>query len=119
MAFEVNGVDIKIDRYDFGATVVWEVYNESAEVPYDLTGFEAQFIVKKNKFDDDSEAVLNQVITLAEYATSIEYKITEELASNPSGTYYYGIRLYKNNLYVNTVVQGKLQICGNTFDSEV
>ncbi len=114
MAIWKSNRDIYIDQFDCGIDVDFTLSNKDGE-EFDLTDYTVQFIVKKQKEDADTEAIVNKfmkyegnVITLA---------MDKELASTPVGVYYYAIRLFKEDHYVNTIVQAKLNIVDNTFEN--
>lgn len=111
MAFVANGFDITIDRFDHGVNLVWNLKHADGS-DYDLTGYEAQIIIKKNAYDPDTTAIFDS--TISGSGSSISFLIEDDLASNPSDTYHYAIRLIKGD-FVDTILQAKFKICGNTF----
>ncbi len=117
MAIKVIGKDIYVDQYDCGVDVKFNVKNTDG-TPYDLTGYEAQFIVKLKKDDDDSQAVEN-IILSTNVDNVITVPIDKYLSDNPVAAYYYAIRLFKGGVFVNTIIQGKFNIVNNTFESGV
>lgn len=112
MAFVVNNYDITVDRFDYGVDMVWELKNPDG-TNFDLDGYDVQFIVKAEKYQEDSQAVFNTTISGSESSVSIP--LTESLTSNPVGTYYYALRLIRGGQFVDTILQSKFIICGNTF----
>lgn len=117
MAITKIGKDIYVDQFDCGVDITFNVKNADG-TPYDLTGYEAQFIVKLKKDADDTEAVEN--IKLSRLKDSaIVVPIDKHLSDNPVGAYYYAIRLYKNGDFINTIIQAKFNIVNNTFECGV
>lgn len=116
MSISVVGRDIYIDQFDCGVDINFNLKNLD-DTPYDLTGYTAQFIVKVNKDDADSLAVENLQLTGVDSVLVVP--INKELSANEHGVYYYAIRLFKSDVFVNTVVQGKLKILNNTFEQGV
>lgn len=117
MAIKVIGKDIYVDQFDCGVDVKFNV-KKTDGTPYDLTDYSAQFIVKLKKDDDDSQAV--ESVMLSDFADNvIAVPIDKYLSENPVGSYYYGIRLFKNGNFVNTIIQAKFNIMNNTFENGV
>lgn len=118
MAITNTGYDIWVHQFDHGVDIEFELTNED-DTPYDLAGYSAQFIVKKNKSDDDSQAI-DELLILSDFADNIiRVPIDEDLTKHEPDEYCYAIRLFKNGDYVNTIVQAKLTIMDNTFESGV
>lgn len=118
MAIKVIGKDIYVDQYDCGVDVKFNVKNTNNGTPYDLTDYSAQFIVKLKKDDDDSQAIEDLVLFGGDDGI-ITVSIDKYLSDNPVGAYYYAIRLFKNGVFVNTIIQGKFNIVNNTFENGV
>lgn len=117
MAITNTGYDIWVHQFDHGVDIEFELTNAD-DTPYDLAGYNAQFIVKKNKGDDDSTAIAD--ITISDFADNIiAVPLDKALTENAPGDYCYAIRLYKGDVFVNTVVQAKFNIMDNTFESGV
>lgn len=117
MAIKVIGKDIYVDHFDCGVDVKFPVKNTDG-TPYDLTGYEAQFIVKADKDAEDSTAIAD--VTLSDLSDGvITVPIDKELSNHPVDTYCYAIRLFKNGDFVNTIVQAKFNIVNNTFENGV
>ena len=115
MTISVVDKDIYIDQFDRGIDIEFKLYNNDG-TDYDLKNCDIQFIVKNNKQDDDSLAIANSKL---EYIDGvIVLRIDKILSEKPVGTYYYAIRLM-NGTFVNTIVQAKLKIINNTFESGV
>lgn len=115
MAFNKTIYDIKVDQFDYGVNLKFNLTNPEGTT-FDLTGYDAEFILKANKDDDDSKAIANVKPTLEEGVITVP--IDEKMASCPVGKYYYAIRLIGNG-YVNTIIQAKYIIENNTFESGV
>lgn len=115
MAIKVIGKDIYVDQYDCGVDVKFNVKNTDG-TPYDLTDYSAQFIVKLKKDDDDSQSIKDLVLFGGDDGI-ITVSIDKYLSDNPVGAYYYAIRLFKNGVFVNTIIQGKFNIVNNTFEN--
>ena len=45
--------------------------------------------------------------------------MNKKLTANENGIYFYAIRLIKDNVFVNTIIQGKIKILNNTFEHGV
>lgn len=117
MTTRISGKDIYVDQYDFGVNVKFNIKNKDG-TPYDLTGYEAQFIVKLKKDDDDTLAI--ESVILSDFADNvITVPIDKYLTENPVGTYCYAIRLFKSGVFVDTIIQAKFNIANNTFESGV
>lgn len=117
MAIKVIGKDIHVDQYDCGVDIKFNVKNTDG-APYDLSGYAAQFIVKLKKDEDDSQAVESRVLLGGEDGV-ITVPIDKHLTENPVANYYYAIRLFKDDVFVNTIIQGKFNIVNNTFENGV
>lgn len=118
MAITNTGYDIWVHQFDHGVDIEFALTNEDG-TPFDLTGYTAQFIVKKNKSDDDSQAI-DDLLILSDFTDNvIRVPIDKDLTENAPGMYCYAIRLYKGGDFVNTVVQAKFNILDNTFESGV
>ena len=115
MTIRNNNQDIYVDQFDCGVDVEFKLSNTDG-TPYDLQDYEIQFIVKPSKDVDDEKAIANKMLEYTD--NSIVVTIDEDLSSNPVGLYYYAIRLIKAD-FVYTIVQAKLIIDNNTFDSRV
>lgn len=117
MAITNTGYDIWVHQFDHGVDIEFALTNED-DTPFDLVGYDAQFIVKKNKNDDDATAIAD--ITLSDFVDSvISIPLDKALTENEPGEYCYAIRLYKGDVFVNTIVQAKFNIMDNTFESGV
>ena len=117
MAITNTGYDIWVHQFDYGVDIEFELTNED-DTPFDLAGYNAQFIVKKNKNDDDATAIVSIILSsLVDNIISIP--LDKALTENEPGEYCYAIRLYKGGDFVNTVVQAKFNIMDNTFESGV
>lgn len=116
---------ITIDRYDEGINLNFNIKN-SDSTPFDLNGYQAQFIVKADKDKADSTAIydsIDELIIDIENST-IKVPIREKLSSHKAGGYYYALRLLSqkadnNYAFVYTAIQGHLYIKDNVFESGV
>lgn len=116
---------ITIDRYDEGINLNFNIKNPDG-TPFDLTGYQAQFIVKADKNKADSTAIydsINELIIDVENST-VKVPIREKLSSHKAGGYYYALRLLSqkadnNYAFVYTAIQGHLYIKDNVFESGV
>lgn len=116
---------ITIDRFDEGVNLNFNIKNPDG-TPFDLLGYDAQFIVKADKDKADSTAIYD---TIDELIIDIENSIVkvpirEELSSHKAGGYYYALRLLSqkadnNYAFVYTAIQGHLYIKDNIFESGV
>lgn len=117
---------ITIDRNDEGVNINFRIKNADG-TPFDLDGYQAQFIVKADKDKADSTAIYDTIEELViDVATStIKVTIREKLSNNKAGGYYYALRLLKekgeegNYAFVYTAIQGHLYIKDNVFKSGV
>lgn len=116
MAITNTGYDIWVHQFDHGVDIEFELTNEDG-TPYDLAGYEAQFIVKKKKSDDDSAAIIN--VTAVCKSSVVLVPIDEDLTKHEPNMYCYAIRLYKGSGFVSTIIQAKFTILDNTFESGV
>lgn len=116
---------ITIDRYDEGINLNFNIKNSDG-TPFDLNGYQAQFIVKADKDKADSTAIydsINELIIDVENSI-VKVPIREELSSHKAGGYYYALRLLSqktdnNYAFVYTAIQGHLYIKDNVFESGV
>lgn len=116
---------ITIDRFDEGINLNFNIKNSDG-TPFDLNGYQAQFIVKADKDKADSTAIydsIDELIIDVENST-IRVPIREKLSSNKAGGYYYALRLLSQKLdnnyaFVYTAIQGNLYIKDNVFESGV
>ena len=114
MAIKVIGKDIYVDQFDYGVNVELDICNEDG-TPYDLSGHCVQLIIKAKK----DELHIKEITMSGLSDNVITVPIDEDLASYPVGEYRYAVRLYKDDIFVNTVVKGILFIVKNTFESGV
>lgn len=116
---------ITIDRFDEGLNLNFNIKNPDG-TPFDLLGYDAQFIVKADKDKADSTAIydtIDELIIDIENST-IKVPIHEKLSSHKAGGYYYALRLLSqkadnNYAFVYTAIQGHLYIKDNVFESGV
>lgn len=113
MAFNKKIYDIFVDQFDYGANLNFNLTN-SDKTKFDLTGYAAQFIVKENREDEDINAIVDESPTVLD--NILRVSLSEKLTFSEPGDYFYAIRL-KGDGYVNTIVQGKIIIKNNTFES--
>lgn len=116
---------ITIDRFDEGVNLNFNIKNPDG-TPFDLLGYDAQFIVKADKDKADTTAIYD---TIDELIIDIENSIVkvpihEKLSSHKAGGYYYALRLLSqkadnNYAFVYTAIQGHLYIKDNVFESGV
>lgn len=116
---------ITIDRFDEGININFNIKNPDG-TPFDLLGYDAQFIVKADKDKADTTAIYDTINELViDIDNSIvKVPIREELSSHKAGGYYYALRLLSqkadNNYgFVYTAIQGHLYIKDNVFESGV
>ena len=109
--------DLIVDQYDYGVDVCFKL-NTKTGTPFELEGYDAQFIIKENKNDLDEKAIYNKSF-VCEKGNTIVIPIDSVLSSNKIGNYFYAIRLMKNGVYVNTVIQARFYIKDNTFETGV
>ena len=115
MAFSINGFDITVNHFDFGVNLVWN-FKKTDGNNFNLSGYNVQFIIKKEKYQDDGNAIFNTVVVGD--GNKITIPLTEEITKNPVDTYHYALRLIKDGVFVNTVLSAKFIISCNTFESE-
>ena len=115
MAFSVNGYDISVTRYDYGVNLIWNIKNPNGS-GFDLSDYQVQLIIKKEKYLDDADAIFNTVIDGS--GSQIVIPLTEQMVNVPTDTYYYALRLIKDDTFVNTILQAKFIVSCNTFESE-
>lgn len=115
MAFVVNGNDITVNHFDFGINLVWN-FKKTDGSSFDLSGYNVQFIIKKEKYQDDADAIFDTMIV--GNGNKITIPLTDEITQNPVDTYHYALRLIKNGVFVNTVLSAKFIISCNTFESK-
>lgn len=116
---------ITIDRFDEGVNLNFNIKNPDG-TPFDLLGYDAQFIVKADKDKADSTAIYDTIDELIVDVDNsiVKVPIREELSSHKAGGYYYALRLLSqkadNNYgFVYTAIQGHLYIKDNVFESGV
>lgn len=116
---------ITIDRFDEGVNLNFNIKNPDG-TPFDLLGYDAQFMVKADKDKADSTAIYDTIDELViDIDNSIvKVPIREELSSHKAGGYYYALRLLSqkadnNYAFVYTAIQGHLYIKDNVFESGV
>lgn len=116
---------ITIDRFDEGLNLNFNIKNPDG-TPFDLLGYDAQFIVKADKDKADSTAIYDTIDELViDIDNSIvKVPISEKLSSHKAGGYYYALRLLSqkadnNYAFVYTAIQGHLYIKDNVFESGV
>jgi archaellin len=80
-------------------------FKDSAGVAIDITNYTIYFTLKKNKFDEDADAVLLKNITVHTSPTAGQTQVSLTSAETAllSGSYYYDIR-YKTGAGVKKVV---------------
>lgn len=116
---------ITIDRFDEGLNLNFNIKKPDG-TPFDLLGYDAQFIVKADKDKADITAIydtIDELIIDIENST-IKVPIREKLSSHKVGGYYYALRLLSqkadnNYAFVYTAIQGHLYIKDNVFESGV
>ena len=113
MTIKVINKDIYVDQYDHGVDIEFNLVNDD-DTPFDLSEYSIQIIVKDKRNDKDEDAIVN-ILTSGE----LVFPISKELTSNSIGIYYYAVRLYKGDIFANTIIQGNLHIVDNTFESGV
>lgn len=117
---------ITIDRFDEGVNLNFNVKNTDG-TPFNLDGYQAQFIVKSDKDKADSTAIYDTIDELiVDIDNSIvKVPIREKLSSHKAGGYYFALRLLSqkseegNYGFVYTAIQGHLYIKDNVFESGV
>lgn len=116
MAFSINGFDITVNRFDFGVDILFNVKNRDG-TPFDLTGYKVQFILKKEAYQDDESAVYNLMLDGED--SQIRIPLVSEMTGGEVGTYHYALRLYRDDVFVNTFLQAKFNISCNVFSEAV
>lgn len=116
MAFSINGFDITVNRFDYGVDIIWNVKNKDG-TPYDLSGYRIQFILKKEAYQDDENAVYN--LMLDGEGSQIRIPLVSEMTNGEVGTYHYALRLYRDDVFVNTFLQAKFNVSCNVFAEAV
>ena len=116
MAFSINGFDITVNRFDYGVDIVWNAKNKDG-TPYDLSGYRIQFILKKESYQDDESAVYN--LMLDGDGSQIRIPLVSEMTSGEVGTYHYALRLWRDDVFVNTFLQAKFNVSCNVFAEAV
>lgn len=109
--------DIHIDQYDYGVDIKFNLTTKQ-NTPFNLNGYEVQLIIKAKKDDLDEKAIYNKIFVCKE-GNTIRIPVEKELTSNPVGNYFYAIRLIKDGIYVNTIIQARLYIKNNTFEEGI
>lgn len=116
---------ITIDRFDEGVNLNFNIKNPDG-TPFDLLGYDAQFIVKADKDKADSTAIYDTIdeLVIDIDNSTIKVPIREQLSSHKAGGYYYALRLLSqkadnNYAFVYTAIQGHLYIKDNVFESGV
>ena len=112
MAFVVSGFDISVNRFDFGVDLVWNLKNKDGSA-FDLSGYDVEFILKREKYIDDADAIFSTRVVGA--GSSVVIPLTEEMTSSEAGVYHYALRLIKQGVYVDTIVQAEFVIVCNSF----
>lgn len=111
---------ITIDRFDEGVNINFNVKNPDG-TPFDLSGYKAQFIVKKDKDKSDDTAIYNSINEVICEGNVAKVTVRESWSSQKADGYYYALRLLKeegdgNFAFVYTAVQGHLYIKDNVFN---
>lgn len=117
---------ITIDRFDEGVNLNFNVKNTDG-TPFNLDGYQAQFIVKSDKDKADSTAIYDTIDELIVDVDNsiVKVPIREKLSSHKAGGYYFALRLLSqkseegNYAFVYTAIQGHLYIKDNVFESGV
>lgn len=110
--FGVKGYDITVNRYDYGANIVWNLKNPDGS-EFDLSGLQVEVIIKKEEYHDDASAIYNTVVNGV--GSSVIVPLTEQMTGNEVGVYYYALRLIKDGAFVDTILRAKFIISCNTF----
>ena len=117
---------ITIDRFDEGVNLNFNVKNTDG-TPFNLDGYQAQFIVKADKDKADGTAIYDTIDELIVDVDNsiVKVPIREKLSSHKAGGYYFALRLLSqkseegNYGFVYTAIQGHLYIKDNVFESGV
>lgn len=117
MAFGVCRNNIKVDRFDYGVDIIWNIIDEETKMPFDLSGYEIQIIIKKDTYAADKNAIFDTTVTGD--GSQVVLPLEEELTKNLPGTYYYALRLIEDGRFVDTIIQAQFIICSNTFSEAV
>lgn len=110
MAFSVNGFDISVNRYDYGVDMTFTLTNPDGS-SFDLSGYTVQFVIKAQKYQEESIYEFSGEFE----GNVIRIPLVEEITANDAGPYYYAIRLIKNGVFVDTILQANFMIVCNTF----
>lgn len=116
MGFCVNKNDISVNRFDYGVDIVWNTKNKDG-TPYDLSGYTIQFILKKESYQDDADAIFST--TIEGSGSQIRIPMTADITGAEVGVYHYALRMYRDDVFVNTFLQAKFNINCNVFAEAV
>ena len=103
---ELKGNNITITKGDSGFITL--NFKEKCK-PYDLEGAVVRFIIKKNKEDADSTAILDVSLNQQEGDSFVLVEIPESVTNREPETFIYGVRLIKGTA-VHTVLEGNFTI---------
>lgn len=103
---ELKGNNITVVKGDSGFITL--NFKEKCK-PYDLEGAVVRFIIKKNKEDADSTAILDVSLNPQEGDSFVLVEITESVTNREPEVFIYGVRLIKGTA-VHTVLEGNFEI---------
>lgn len=103
---ELKGNNITVVKGDSGFITL--NFKEKCK-PYDLEGAVVRFIIKKNKEDADSTAILDVSLNPQEGDSFVLVEIPESVTNREPEVFIYGVRLTKGTA-VHTVLEGNFEI---------
>lgn len=103
---ELKGNNITVVKGDSGFITL--NFKEKCK-PYDLEGAVVRFIIKKNKEDADSTAILDVSLNPKEGDSFVLVEIPERVTNREPEVFIYGVRLIKGTA-VHTVLEGNFEI---------
>lgn len=103
---ELKGNNIAVIKGDSGFITL--NFKEKCK-PYDLEGAVVRFIIKKNKEDADSTAILDVSLNPQEGDSFVLVEIPESVTNREPEVFIYGVRLTKGTA-VHTVLEGNFEI---------
>ena len=103
---ELKGNNITVVKGDSGFITL--NFKEKCK-PYDLEGAVVRFIIKKNKEDADSTAILDVSLNPQVGDSFVLVEIPESVTNREPEVFIYGVRLIKGTA-VHTVLEGNFEI---------
>lgn len=104
---ELKGNNITVTKGDSGFITL--NFKEKCK-PYELDGYTVRFIIKKNKEDADSTAILDVSLNPQAVGDSfVSVEIPQTVTNREPEVFIYGVRLTKGTA-VHTVLEGNFEI---------